>query len=201
MSRAREDVRSTRERRTCATCGEPLAYSGRGRPPVTHPGSCTRQHRNQTDEARRWERYEETLWDAATRAPLLGVEHVDTDGDEGSSIVSRLASEGFAPVYDDPREDVPKRERAATAHRDAVLASVAPTFAEERRKVKPARMFAREHDVTRCYGCPLFDHLAVVHVFTAETLLRSRVEVREDVRVRRHLAEDDLGALMARRPE
>lgn len=187
--------------RLCVTCGLPLAYRGRGRPPVTHPGSCTHQHRNETDEARRWERYEETLRDAAIRAPSIGVEHVDTDGDEGSSVVSRLASEGFAPLYDDPREDVPTHERAATAHRDAVLASVAPTFAEERRKVKPARRFAREHDVTRCYGCPLFDHLVVVHVFTAETLLRSREETREDARIRRHLAEGDLRALMARRPE
>lgn len=185
--------------RLCVTCGEPLAYSGRGRPPVTHPGACARIRANEIDEDRREARYREALRDAAVRAPLIDPAHVDTDEDDAGTMV-RLASAGFAPLYDDPREDVPKHERARSAHRREALASLTPTFAEERRKVKPARAFARGHEVTRCYGCPLFDHLAVAHVFTAETLLRSREEAGEDVRVRRHLAEDDLAALMARRP-
>lgn len=184
--------------RLCATCGGPLAYSGRGRPPVVHAGSCARTRAGEVDERRRWDRYEEALRDAAVRAPLLDPAHVDSD-EEDAGPETRLALAGFAPLRDDPREGVPRHERARTAHRDAVLASIAPTFAEERRKVTPAKRFARSHEVTDCYGCPLFDHLVVLAVVTPESLLRGHAEMRQDERLRALLA-DSPGALMTRRP-
>jgi hypothetical protein len=184
--------------RVCATCGEPLTYSGRGRPPVTHAGSCRRSYETQRDEARRWDRYEEALRDAAVRSPFVGPEDIDTDhDDDGSGFMSRLGDAGYAPLYDDEREGVPVHERARTAHRDEVLASLsrhpglsAPTDAAE---ALPA-----------CFRCPLLAHVeGVVAVFTTETLsglFGAAGRYGDDVRLRRHLAEDDTAALMARRP-
>lgn len=207
--------------RDCLTCGLPLPPQRAGRPRVVHPGACARARADEIDEVRREDRYREALRDAAVRAPLADPESVlggSDDGDE-APLPARLAVAGFAEIDDDPAEGlprvyglrtigegsgftpgVPERERAYTQHRRAVLASLAPTFAEERRKRTPGKAFTRSHDVTRCYGCPAFDLLAVVAVVTPESLIRGREEAREDAAVRRHLAEDDLAAIMARRP-
>jgi hypothetical protein len=207
--------------RDCETCGLPLPPQRSGRPRVVHPGSCARTRKGEIDEATRQDRYERTMIDRATLAPGLMVSpgDVDTDGDHEST-TTRLADGGFSGVFDDNTEGlprvvglpllgdhgdlkerprfgpVPKEERGFTQHRRAVLASLRPTFAEERRRLSAQR----SHAVTRCYGCPVFDHVAVVAVVTGESLVRGREEWRQDDRVRRHLAEDDLAALMSARP-
>ncbi|GAA3651403.1 hypothetical protein GCM10022237_09030 [Nocardioides ginsengisoli] len=70
--------------RPCVVCGEPLAYSGRGRPPVAHAGSCARTRANEVDEGRRSHRMAAMLTDPDSRgsAPLP---HRDVAGHRWSS--------------------------------------------------------------------------------------------------------------------
>ncbi|GAA4697094.1 hypothetical protein GCM10023349_11100 [Nocardioides conyzicola] len=173
----------------CPMCGLALPpYSGRGRPRVVHSGSCARTRAAETDENQREARYRQTLRDAAVRAPLMGPEHVATD-DEQVGTMQRLASAGFAPLADDPREDAPRHERARSQHRRAALASLQTTFADK----------ARQRSAPACHGCLAFDYLLVTTV-TAESLIRGRAEAQQDTRLRRHLAQDDVAAVMALSP-
>jgi hypothetical protein len=177
--------------RLCATCGDPLAYSGRGRPPVVHSGSCARVRANEVDEDRRETRYRHTLRDAAVRAPFIGPEHVEGD-DEGSTM-DRLASAGFAPLYDDPREDVPKHRRARSAHRREVLASLSSV--DDANETGPAI-----DAPVRCLDCPILAHLDGVRGIFTTASLSNLTAITEDRRVRRHIAQDGPAALMVRRP-
>lgn len=181
--------------RPCAVCGEPLAYSGRGRPPVAHTGSCARTRANEVDEARREARYREALRDASVRAPLPGPEHVDADGDEETGPMQRLASAGYAPLFDDPHEGVPKFAQARTSHRREVLASLT-------RSPDVVAPVGAAGAAPACFGCPALAYVAgVVGVFTTETLSHAFSAARhygEDRAIERRL--DDTASLMARRP-
>lgn len=173
----------------CATCGDPLpAQTGRGRRRVAHEGHCTRIHNRERDEAKRNTNLRETLarpvsW-AASRADATA--DAETDGGD------LLGAAGFAI-------DEPEDEREWREWRDKLLADAnRPTFAEERRKVAPAKAYARAHGVDNCYGCPLFDHVAVVASVTPESLIRGWAVIEEDEAHRE--AADGLARLMARRP-
>lgn len=116
--------------------------------------------------------------------------HVET-GDE-DALLDRLADAGYRPLYDDPAEDVPKHERARSQHRRAVLASltaapeVAPTPATDA--------------LLRCWACPVLAHVSGARAALTVASLANLATVAEDDRLRRHLDEDDVAAIMARRP-
>lgn len=173
----------------CATCGDPLpAQTGRGRRRVAHEGHCTRLHNRERDEDRRNDRLRETL----ARPIPWAASRDDALADVGEASGDMLGAAGFA--LDEPTEAKDWRE-----WRDKLLADAnRSTFAEERRKATPAKAYARDHDVTDCYGCPLFDAVAVVASVTTESLVRGWAVMQEDAAERE--AANGLARLMSQRP-